>query len=105
VMPSKTYSALAAGQAVVAICPTASDLADTIRKHDCGWVVTPGDVSGLSNSFREIVGHPTELLRRRQNAWRAGQQVYDQRAQAGVWNSALEAAVEYKLRQNDEAHL
>jgi glycosyltransferase involved in cell wall biosynthesis len=102
VMPSKTYSALAAGQAVVAICPDASDLADTIRKHDCGWVVAPGDVSRLSNLFAEIASRPDELLRRRQNAWRAGQQVYDQRSQAGAWNSALEAAVDFKLRQNNE---
>ena len=27
-MPSKTYSAMAAGQAVLAVCPRASDLAD-----------------------------------------------------------------------------
>jgi glycosyltransferase involved in cell wall biosynthesis len=102
VMPSKTYSALAAGQAVVAVCPGASDLADTIRTHDCGWVVEPGDVSRLSSLFEEIVTRPEELLRRRQNAWRAGQQVFDQRALAGVWNSVFAAALEFKRSPNDE---
>jgi glycosyltransferase involved in cell wall biosynthesis len=103
VMPSKTYSALAAGQAVVAICPDASDLADTIRKHDCGWVVAPGDVEKLGKLFVEIVNRPDELLRRRQNAWRAGQQVFDQRVLAGAWNAVFEAALKYNPRQNDEA--
>jgi glycosyltransferase involved in cell wall biosynthesis len=96
VMPSKTYSALAAGQAVVAICPEASDLADTIRTHDCGWVVVPGDVNRLTRLFTEIVNQPEELLRRRQNAWRAGQQVFDQRALAKVWSAVLESGLKYK---------
>lgn len=96
VMPSKTYSALAAGQAVVAICPDASDLADTIRTHDCGWVVTPGDVNQLNVVLTEIVSRPDELLRRRQNAWRAGQQVFDQRALAVAWNEVLEQASKYQ---------
>jgi len=105
VMPSKTYSALAAGQAVVAICPDASDLADTIRKYDCGWVVIPGDVSRLNKVLAEIVGQPDELMRRRQNAWRAGQQVFDQRALAGAWAAVLEAAVNYKTRRTDETRI
>jgi len=104
-MPSKTYSALAAGQAVVAICPEASDLADTIKAHDCGWVVVPGDVKRLSELLIEIVRQPAELLRRRQNAWRAGQQVFDQRALATAWHEALEAALNYKPNQDDEAHI
>lgn len=98
VMPSKTYSALAAGQAVIAICPDASDLADTIRTYDCGWVVAPGDVSRLNSVLAEIVNLPDELLRRRNNAWRAGQQVFDQRAQAGAWKAVLEEALKYQQR-------
>jgi glycosyltransferase involved in cell wall biosynthesis len=96
VMPSKTYSALAAAQAVVAICPDASDLADTIRTYDCGWIVTPGDVNRLNSVFAEIVNRPAELLRRRRNAWNAGQKVFDQRAQAGAWSEVLESALKYK---------
>jgi len=96
VMPSKTYSALAAGQAVVAICSDTSDLAATIRAHECGWVVTPGDVNRLNCVLTEIVNRPDELLRRRQNAWRAGQQVFDQRALAGAWSAVLEDALKYK---------
>jgi len=92
VMPSKTYSALAAGQAVVAICPEASDLADTIRTHECGWVVAPGDANGLARLLADIARQPEELLRRRQNAWQAGQHVFDQRVLAKAWIAVLESA-------------
>lgn len=85
VMPSKTYSALAAGQAILAICPRTSDLADTVLAHDCGWVVEPGDCNGLRNTLNAIVCDPAELLRRRINAWHAGHEVYDQRVLVKRW--------------------
>ncbi|MGE9292514.1 MAG: hypothetical protein ACQKBW_02785, partial [Puniceicoccales bacterium] len=43
-MPSKAYSALVAGQALLAIAPEHSDLAEIIRLEKCGWLVAPGDV-------------------------------------------------------------
>lgn len=93
VMPSKAYSALAAGQAVVAICPENSDLAATIHRHDCGWVIAPGDVEQLSSVLNEIVSNPAELFRRRTNAWQAGQHVFDQRVLARQWSEVLSRAV------------
>jgi glycosyltransferase involved in cell wall biosynthesis len=93
VMPSKTYSALAAGQAVLAICPRASDLADTVLAHDCGWVVEPGDSAGMRRVLEQLVADPGEVLRRRRNAWHAGQEIYDQRNLARPWISVLESAL------------
>lgn len=37
--PSKTFASLAAGQAILAICPRWSDLGRMIEKHELGWVV------------------------------------------------------------------
>src|SRR5690606_4360995 len=37
-MPSKVYSAMVAGQAVLAVCSDRSDLASLIKVHDLGWV-------------------------------------------------------------------
>jgi len=93
VMPSKTYSALAAGQAVLAVCPVTSDLAATVRTHDCGWVIEPGDVDGLLRVFEDVVQNPSELFRRRSNAWRAGQEVYDQRVLAKSWMILLDSVI------------
>lgn len=85
VMPSKTYSAMAAGQAILAVCPADSDLAATVKRHDAGWVVEPGDIAGLQSAFRQIATEPALVLRRRQNAFSAGQGIYGQVAIAGLW--------------------
>ncbi len=46
-LPSKTFSFLATGAALLAICPDESELATLVRRLDCGWVVRPGDVDGF----------------------------------------------------------
>jgi len=93
VMPSKTYSALAAGQAILAVCPAKSDLADTVLRHECGWLVEPGDAEGLSNVLALMVSDPREVLRRRLRGWQAGQDTYDQRALVAKWVSVLDSAL------------
>ncbi|MBK8476799.1 MAG: hypothetical protein IPL39_10950 [Opitutaceae bacterium] len=52
--PSKTYSAMLAGQAILAVCPRQSDLADTIVESDGGWVIEPGDRAGLRRLLEEL---------------------------------------------------
>jgi glycosyltransferase involved in cell wall biosynthesis len=89
VMPSKTYSAMAAGQAILAVCPRESDLADTVARHDCGWVIEPGDAVGLRTLLESLPLLGEEVLRKRRNAWRAAQEVYDQRVLAKRWRELL----------------
>jgi colanic acid biosynthesis glycosyl transferase WcaI len=85
VMPSKVYSALVAGQAVLAICPRNSDLADLVRQHDCGWVVEPGDVAGLRQVLAGFRTNPGELGAKRCQAFAAGHRFYDVRPVAAQW--------------------
>lgn len=85
VMPSKTFSALVAGQAVLAICPLHSDLADIILKHDCGWVVEPGDLRELGRVVLEIERSKELVLQKRLNAFRAGHVEYDVGVIADRW--------------------
>jgi glycosyltransferase involved in cell wall biosynthesis len=90
VMPSKTYSALVAGQAILAVCPSRSDLADTIREHECGWIVEPGDVRGLRDVLARLAGNPAELFSKRQAAFAAGHRCYDQSALAVQWRELID---------------
>ena len=90
VMPSKTYSALVAGQAVLAVAPENSDLADLIHRHDCGWVVKPGDVDGFIHTVESIAANPGEVLLKRQNAYRAGHEHYSAKAVAKLWIELFE---------------
>lgn len=88
--PSKAYSAMMAGQALLAVCPLASDLAETIRQYDCGWVVEPGDCEGLRAAMWEIVQKPDLLLQRRHNAFDAGHKCFDMGHVAAEWAALLQ---------------
>jgi colanic acid biosynthesis glycosyl transferase WcaI len=101
VMPSKTYSALVAGQAILAICRRASDLADLVIRHDCGWVVEPGDVAGLQRAIKAIAKNPGELWAKRRNAFAAGHQHYDTGIVAETWMK-LFAELKYPAPATDE---
>lgn len=76
-MPSKTYSAMLAGQAILGICPKDSDLAQTILLHDCGWIVEPGDSNRLLEVI-DLISTDSELLDlKRNNSYRAGHKFYE----------------------------
>lgn len=75
--PSKTFSAMAAGQAILAVTPCESDLADVIRLHDCGWASVPGDVEALRRGFAAVAGDRGELARRQAAAAAAAREHYD----------------------------
>ncbi len=93
VMPSKTYSALAAGQAILAICPRRSDLAELVELHDCGWVVEPGDVRGLREVISSLQCRPGELEAKRRRAYAAGHEHYDMRPIAARWLELIDEVV------------
>ena len=84
-MPSKTYSALAAGQAILAICPSDSDLANLVRDENCGWVVSPGQSHEFRHALTEIVSNRSLLLLKRENAYRAGQNKFSEKSVAQKW--------------------
>lgn len=85
VMPSKTYSALTAGQAILAVCPRESDLADLVHKYDCGWVVQPGNVKKLVELLEHICGNPQNVHRKRLNAYSAGHECFSAKVIARQW--------------------
>ena len=89
VMPSKTYSAMMAGQAILAIAPEDSDLIDLIKAADCGWFVEPGDVDGLARVVEAICTDPEGLLEKRQNAYFYAQAHLGQDALVDDWMRVL----------------
>ena len=89
VMPSKTYSAMMAGQAILAIAPEDSDLVDLIKAADCGWWVEPGDVDGLANAIDAICADPEGLLEKRERAYQYAHAHLGQDALAKDWERAL----------------
>jgi glycosyltransferase involved in cell wall biosynthesis len=85
VMPSKTYSAMMAGQAILAIAPEDSDLVDLIKADDCGWWVEPGDVDGLAAVVAAIQSDAEGLLKKRERAYHYAQSHLGQDRLAEKW--------------------
>lgn len=88
-IPSKLFSAMAAGCAVVAIAPEESDLADVVTDHQCGRVVSPGDTTGMIAALNELLNDREELDRCKAAAKRAVEDHYDISVLAEKWQSFL----------------
>ena len=78
-LPSKAYGMMACGMAILALCPEQSDLGRLISENELGWVVDTTVTTGLDakviqrrfhDTVSDIIENPSELLRRRRNAWK-----------------------------------
>lgn len=105
VMPSKAYTAMVAGQAILAVCPLESDLADLVLEHRCGWVVVPeggGDgqpretdgvysgAGGLRRLLAALANGTAGLMERRHNAFAAGHAHFSSDVLAHRWRGLME---------------
>ena len=70
---------MACGMAILALCPEQSDLGRLISENELGWVVDTTVTTGLDakvvqrrfhDAVSDIIENPSELLRRRRNAWK-----------------------------------
>jgi glycosyltransferase involved in cell wall biosynthesis len=75
-VPSKTYYAMASGAALIALCEEDSEVALTIRKHDCGFVIEPGDTDTMVKAILELLGDKEKLKRYRANSRIAAEKFY-----------------------------
>jgi len=93
-MPSKLYTSLAAGQAILAIVGRESEVADIIDEYRCGYRVDPGDVNGAAAALERWLANPALLDEMKRNARhcfeqrftkpRAVQQYYDMLSRVGA---------------------
>ena len=70
IVPSKLYSALAAGRPVLFIGPPSGDAARLIEKAGCGFVIAPGDVSALVNALTTLMRSPAAVRQLGENGRR-----------------------------------
>ena len=75
-VPSKTYTALAAGAAVLAVSPPDTELTDLVARHECGIWLRPRDVQGLCDAIRRLYEDRGLLGRMKANSRRAAVEHY-----------------------------
>jgi glycosyltransferase involved in cell wall biosynthesis len=75
-IPSKTYYAMAAGSALIGLCDNNSEVAHIIKRHNCGIVVSPGDVDGMVNGIIDLFGDKAKLNQYRVNSRSAAEKFY-----------------------------
>ncbi|MGD9657146.1 MAG: glycosyltransferase family 4 protein [Methylocystis sp.] len=54
IVPSKFYGVAAAGRPIIAVTDPAGEIAELVRRSQCGAVVTPGDGRSLARVIREF---------------------------------------------------
>jgi glycosyltransferase involved in cell wall biosynthesis len=83
-VPCKFYGILASGRAVLALVPTDSEIEITIREHQCGEVVEPGDAAGLAEAILRLRDDSMRVKQLSANAFAAyeGHYTLDQAYQA-----------------------
>lgn len=90
-LPSKLFSAMAAGNAILAIAPWESDLARVVRSHSIGLVVEPGDGDSFADSLRQLASDPQTLRDYQSAARRAAVEEYALDTIASQWEDFLQS--------------
>lgn len=99
--PSKTFSALALGRPVLAMCPAWSDLGQLISGHQAGWVISNSDRLGDSvagevvadrfvESIRSILDGRRPLAEQARGAGAAFKELGSRERLVGAWKEVLE---------------
>jgi glycosyltransferase involved in cell wall biosynthesis len=68
--PSKLYTSLAVGKAIVALSEDWSELRRVVEQNDCGIWCALGDGAGLADKLRELINDPDRTARLGTNARR-----------------------------------
>jgi glycosyltransferase involved in cell wall biosynthesis len=87
--PSKVYSSLAAGSAILGITRQDSDLAELVRTHDVGVVVEWGNAREIAKALRMLADDPERLARLRENARRVALERFSEAAVLRQFQEAL----------------
>ncbi|MCZ7645163.1 MAG: glycosyltransferase family 4 protein [Planctomycetota bacterium] len=90
-VPSKAFSAMAARNAVLAVAPAGSDLADLVERRHCGAVVAPGQAEALAGAMLAYLREPERLELHRARAQEAVREHYDMPRLAEKWRDFIDA--------------
>lgn len=88
-LPSKTYSSLAAGSAILALTSPGSDLGQLVTSEYVGKVAPPDDPVAIAAAIHELASDAGELAQMRQNARRLALERFNPDRVREMWHDAL----------------
>lgn len=95
--PSKTYSALSVGSAILALTHPESDLGQLVRREEVGVVAPPNDAQAIADSLRALMSDREQLDRMKLNARRIATEQFSSAQVESQWLDVLRPLV----RAND----
>jgi glycosyltransferase involved in cell wall biosynthesis len=78
-VPSKTYYSMAAGCALIGLCDNNSEVARIINRHQCGTVVSPGDIDAMTSTIKTFLDDKSTLDLYRTNSRIAAEKFYSRK--------------------------
>lgn len=99
-VPSKFYSIMAAGRPTLAVASEDSELALSIRQHECGLVVPPSNPTKLLNALRMMQADQASLSDMSVNARQAFLSYYTTKHTVGKLHEILLAIAGKSVTQN-----
>lgn len=90
IVPSKLYGVLAAGRPAIFIGAADGEVAQVLRRHDCGESVRPGDGPALAGLVRSLSAAPERAAAMGRNAHAAFTQTYDRPFALARWRTLFD---------------
>ncbi len=88
-LPSKTYSSLAVGSAILALTSPTSDLGRFVIDRGIGEVHSPEDASSIARTLRRLANSPEQLASFRHRARQLAVESYSEEAVYAAWRALL----------------
>src|SRR5215510_1541584 len=88
IVPSKVYNVLASGRPCIAAVEPDCEVADIIHRHDCGFVIGPGDASALRARILELTADRERAVAMGMRARRAALH-FDRPRQVAAYDAVL----------------
>jgi colanic acid biosynthesis glycosyl transferase WcaI len=89
-MPSKLYSSMASGTAIIATAPEGCELAETITQNEIGILVEPDNPAALAGALRWAADHRSELCAMGERGYRLMLSEFDRPLATGRFAEVLE---------------
>jgi glycosyltransferase involved in cell wall biosynthesis len=95
IVPSKFYSAAAAGRPIVAVVDRASELSAIVRRCDCGLVAAPGDGAALAAAALALADDPGRRTQMGANARAMIEREFPRERAFEAWRRRLEQVARF----------